>query len=134
MAVTVLNGSIDAGDTFTHTNSSGKNERIIINWLQLASSGGSISVYVGTKTNITGGFAGDAETWVAELQTGQTFGKHKRYDINSGVAHNTTRYVSAIQYSFPDEFYLPDGNYFKIVIPNDNPERTMYNFLVVTED
>ena len=134
MAVTVLNGSIDAGDTFTHTNSSGKIERIIINWLQLAPSGGSVSVYVGTKTNITGGFAGDAETWTAELSTGQTFGKHKGFDINSGIAQDTTRYSSAIQYSFPEEFYIPDGSYFKIVIPNDNGGRTMYNFLVVTED
>ncbi len=134
MAVTVLNGSIDAGDTFTHTNNSGKNERIIVNWLQIPPSGSAATVYVGTKTNITAGFAGDAETWVAELSTNQTFGKHKGFDINSGIGQDTTRVSSAIGYSIPQEFYIPDGSYFKIVISQDNGGRAMYNFLVVTED
>ena len=130
MASTVHNGSITAGSSYTYTNNTGKNVRIVINILHFGQSGSNCWVYIGTSTSQTG-----TSTSIAfEIKAGQVFGKHLGYFRNDSLTSEGSSGELHDDYMIPLEFFIPDSSFFEIEIPGNHNKKTMYNFISITED
>ena len=54
MAATIYTGQINPGSTFTHTNSSGGNERVIINYIYAGNTANAVSYPITIKFGTSG--------------------------------------------------------------------------------
>ncbi len=85
MAATIYTGQINPGSTFTHTNSSGGNERVVINYIYAGNESGAASYPITVKfgtTGTNGTTGGDNETY---FQIGKytSFGKSVAWATSS---------------------------------------------------
>ena len=140
MAATVYTGQIWPGNSFTHTNSSGGNERVVINYIYAGNESGMasypITVKFGTSGENGNGHSGDMETY---FQIGKytSFGKSVSWANSSnnygGGQNSFTSSGSATE--GPCEIYLADGHHFKIEsnsnLQNNNQAR--YQIVVIPE-
>tara|TARA_Y100000766_G_C18563824_1_gene439019 strand:+ start:191 stop:583 length:393 start_codon:yes stop_codon:yes gene_type:complete len=129
MASTVHNGSITPGNNYTYTNNTNKNVRIVINYLWLGQSGSNVWLYIGTGQGQTG----DATTIAIECIAGQTYGKHLGYYRQDEYSSEGST-GGASGSHVPLEFFLPEGSHFIIDVLGNHNKKTMYNFVVITED
>jgi len=131
MASTVYNGTV-SNSTLTHTNTSGKNERVLIYYLYCHSgSGFNASMQMG---NLSWTIAGGANT------SPQVWGLNLAINTYTSNASSMTNYMTvkstdgtATGIHLPLEGYISDGQTFKLVSSNSTA-AIQYNFVVITED
>ena len=138
MASTVYTGNVQNGN-HTHTNSSGKNERVLIYYMHVQSPNGH-----GCSMSVGGSGSGGSLGWtlIGGANTSeQWFGINLSFNVhpggNSTVNNNMTVKssdgTSNDGAKIPLEFYLADGDSFALV-SNDNSAPIKYHYIVVTED
>lgn len=115
MAATIYTGQLFPGATFTHTNSSGGNERVIINYIFAGNTASQdsypITIKFGTSGSGGNGHSGDNETSFQISQYG-SFGKSLGWSSSgSGTGQNANTENST---AGPTEVYLSNGHHFKI--------------------
>jgi len=137
MAATVYTGQIWPGNTFTHTNSSGANERVVINYIYAGNESGMAS-YPITVTFGTSGTTnqGDNETSFG-IGKYTSFGKSVSWannNNNPGAAQNAFT-SSGSPTAGPCEIYLANGHYFKIEASSNlqSQDEAKYQILVIPE-
>ena len=138
MAATVYTGQIWPGNSFTHTNSSGGNERVVINYIYAGNESGQSNYPITVKfgTSGTNSSSGDNETFF-EIGKYTTFGKSVAWASSSnqygGGQNSYTASGSAT--SGPCEIYLADGHHFKIETNNNlqNQAQARFQILVIPE-
>ena len=136
MASTVYTGNIQNGN-HTHTNSSGKNERVLIYYMHVQSPNGhGCSMSVGGAGGSLGwtliGGANTSEQWFGlnlSFNVHPSGGTH----VNNHMTVKSSDGTSNDGAKIPLEFYLADGDSFALV-SNDNSAPIKYHYLVVTED
>ena len=135
MAATVYTGQINPGATFTHTNSSGGNERVVINYIYAGNESGAASYPITVKfgtTGTNGTTNGDNETF---FQIGKytQFGKSVSWansSNNPGAAQNAFT-SSGVASAGPCEIYLADGHHFKIETNSNLQSQTEARFQIL---
>ena len=142
MAATIYTGTMFPGSTFTHTNSSGGNERVVINYIYAGNESGMASypiiVKFGTSGTDGNGHAGDNETY---FQIGKytSFGKSVSWgaqgSTGSGNGGQNVHTGSGSATAGPCEIYLADGHHFKIESNSNlqNNAQARYQILVIPE-
>ena len=141
MAATVYNGVLQ-GTGATHiqplyTNSTGKNIRIVWNYIVAGNSqSSSVEIIIGPITTLPDHSNGNnLDTIVISLSSGFRAGKTlavSRSDDNT--AHRASGSSSG---SFPTELMLPDGDKLSVRIPSSITgyvNALHYNFIAITED
>ena len=146
MTATVYNGTIindisaEQSETL-YTNNTGKNVRIVFNYLETGSAnvqGGSqeIEFYFGSTDNpdwdVPLPYTG-LDTIFFSLPGGRIIGKHMNYHTSGGSSPTSS--------TFPLEIMMPDTHAIRIKIgsgfngsPNSPSFALMYNFVAITED
>tara|TARA_B100001996_G_scaffold374477_1_gene353158 strand:+ start:560 stop:979 length:420 start_codon:yes stop_codon:yes gene_type:complete len=139
MAATIYTGQINPGSTFTHTNSSGGNERVVINYIYAGNESGAASYPITVKfgtTGTNGTTGGDNETY---FQIGKytSFGKSVAWATSSNsYGGGQNAYTSSgSSTEGPTEIYLANGHHFKIETNNNlqNQAQARYQVLVIPE-
>ena len=132
MASTVYSGNVTNGN-ITHTNSSGKNERVLIYYLFTQSCAGhNITMEVGPSLswNLNSASNTGEQVWGINLginvYTGNASSMTNHMTVKSG--NGTANGVH-----IPLEFYLANGHVFKLT-STDVSAPINYNFIVITED
>ena len=132
MASTVYSGNVTNGN-ITHTNSSGKNERVLIYYLFTESSAGNnITMEVGPSLSWNLNSASNTSQ--------QVWGINLGINVYAGNASSMTNHMSvkssngsATGIHIPLEFYLANGHVFKLTSTAGSAPID-YNFIVITED
>ncbi len=142
MAATIYTGQIFPGNTFTHTNSSGGNERVIINYIFAGNTASQVSypitITFGTSGSGGNGHSGLNETSFSISQYG-SFGKSLGWGVPgqqgnnsnfSGQNANTQQSTAG-----PTEVYLSNGHYFKIKADSalTSESEAKYQVVVIPE-
>jgi len=140
MAATIYTGQIQPGGTFTHTNSSGGNERVIINYIYAGNEAGAATYPITVKFGTTGSNPGNAgggdnETYF-QIAKYTSFGKSLGWATsadNYGGGQNA--YTGGNSAAGPTEVYLKNGDFFQISTSNGYPSSTefRYQYLVIPE-
>ena len=141
MAATVYNGVLQ-GTGATHiqtlyTNNTGKNVRIVWNYIKAGNSqASSVEMIIGPITTVPDHSNGNnLDTILLSLSSGFSAGKNLgifRNDTNT--AHRASGGTSG---SFPTELMLPDGDKLSVRIPSQITSYVNglhYNFVAITED
>ena len=141
MAATVYNGVLQ-GTGATHiqtlyTNNTGKNVRIVWNYIKAGNSqASSVEMIIGPITTLPDHSNGNnLDTILIALSSGFRAGKNLgvfRNDDNT--AHRASGGTSG---SFPTELMLPDGDKLSVRIPSQITSYVNalhYNFVAITED
>ncbi len=141
MTATVYNGVLQ-GTGATHiqtlyTNNTGKNVRIVWNYIKAGNSqASSVEMIIGPITTVPDHSNGNnLDTILLSLSSGFSAGKNLgifRNDTNT--AHRASGGTSG---SFPTELMLPDGDKLSVRIPSQITSYVNglhYNFVVITED
>ena len=141
MAATVYNGVLQ-GTGATHiqtlyTNSTGKNIRIVWNYIEAGNSqAGSVEMIIGPITTLPDHSNGNnLDTIIIALSSGFQAGKSLGVFRNDDNTAN--RASGGTGGSFPTEMMLPDGHKLSLRIPpqiSSNVNALHYNFVVITED
>ena len=136
MASTIYTGNVQNGN-LTHTNSSGKNERILIYYMHVQSPNGhACSMSVGGSGGSIGwtliGGSNTSEQWFG---INLSFNVHPSGNshVNNNMSVKSNDGTSNDGAKIPLEFYLADGDSFALV-SNDNSAPIKYHYIVVTED
>jgi len=140
MAATIYTGTINPGSTFTHTNSSGGNERVVINFIYAGNESGAasypITVKFGTSGTNSNTGDGDNETYF-QIAKYTSFGKSVSWANSSNTygggqnAHTS----SGAATEGPSEVYLANGHHFKIETNSNlqNKAQARYQVVVIPE-
>ena len=131
MASTVYNGSV-VNNSITHTNSSGKNERILIYYLESQSP-------LSWNCVMTAGYL--SFTLNNASNTGlQVWGLNLAINTYTGNASSMTNHMTvksndgtATGLHLPLELYISDGQIFRLSSAGPSAD-IRYNFVVITED
>jgi len=131
MASTVYNGSV-VNNSITHTNSSGKNERILIYFLESQSplSHNCIMTAGNLSFTLNNGQNTGIQVWGLNLAI-NTYASN----ASSMTNHMTVKSGdgSATGIHIPLELYISDGQIFRL--SSSGPSADIrYNFVVITED
>ena len=134
MAATVYTGQIWPGNTFTHTNSSGGNERVVINYIYAGNESGQSTYPITVKfgTSGTNSSSGDNETYF-QISKYTSFGKSVSWANSSntpGAAQNAFT-SSGSATAGPCEIYLADGHHFKIETNSNLQSQTQARFQIL---
>lgn len=142
MAATIYTGQMFPGSTFTHTNSSGGNERVIINYIFAGNTASQVSYPIKVRFGTTGtggnGHSGSNETFFSISQYG-SFGKSLGWGVPgqqgnnsnfSGQNANTQQSTAG-----PTEVYLSNGHFFKIEADSalTSESEARYQVVVIPE-
>ena len=141
MAATVYNGVLQ-GTGATHiqtlyTNSTGKNIRIVWNYIEAGNSQSSaVEMIIGPATTLPDHSNGnDLDTIIISLASGFRAGKNLGVFSNGdNTAHRASGGTAG---SFPTELMLPNGDKLSVRIPSsitNYVNALHYNFVAITED
>tara|TARA_B100001029_G_scaffold61690_1_gene49929 strand:- start:214 stop:645 length:432 start_codon:yes stop_codon:yes gene_type:complete len=139
MAATIYTGQIEPGGTFTHTNSSGGNERVVINYIYAGNTGNAVAYPITVKFGTSGsggnGHSGLNETSFSVSQYG-AIGKSLAWSHVDGTgAGNGTSgqnaYTGQGEIAAPTEVYLSNGHHFKIEADSNLTSQTQARYQVV---
>jgi len=134
MAATVYTGQIWPGNDFTHTNSSGGNERVVINYIYAGNESGQANYPITVKfgTSGTNSSSGNNETSFG-IAKYTSFGKSVSWansSNNPGAAQNAFT-SSGVASAGPCEIYLADGHHFKIETNSNLQSQTEARFQIL---
>ena len=138
MAATVYTGQIWPGNDFTHTNSSGGNERVVINYIYAGNESGQANYPITVKfgTSGTNSSSGNNETSFG-IAKYTSFGKSVSWATSSNsYGGGQNAYTSSgSSTEGPTEIYLANGHHFKIETNNNlqNQAQARYQVLVIPE-
>jgi len=141
MAATIYTGQIQPGGTFTHTNSSGGNERVIINYIFAGNEAGAATYPITVKFGTTGSNPGNAGG--GDNETNFQIGKYTSFGKSLGWATSADNYGggqnaytgSGSATAGPTEVYLSNGHHFKIEANSNltSQSEARYQIIVIPE-
>ena len=136
MASTVYTGNVQAGN-LTHTNSSGKNERILIYYMHCTSPNGhACSMSIGGSGGSIGwtliSSAGYSDQWWG-INLSYNVHPSGTASVNNNMTVKSNDGTSNDGAKIPLEFYLAEGDSFALV-SNHSTAPIKYHFIVITED